>query len=70
MERFLVHQIYYIKEVISNDTNVAVGVNVRNIGAENEETAIGKFVKNVDFPPKSVKLDLIAFPLKGLIKID
>ena len=70
MKRFLVYQIEYTHKLTSNVNNIGVGVNIRNIGAESEEEAIGKFVKNVKERSEATKLNIECFPLVNLTKID
>lgn len=72
MKRYLVYQCIIIGIVRNRngDTNIDVGVNARNVGANSEEEAIGKYILQTKDVGGVQKLDPQCIVLDSLKKID
>jgi|TARA_Y100000310_G_C20315793_1_gene638363 hypothetical protein len=71
MKRYLVYRMIITSdEIVGNQNNIQMETIIRNVGAKNEEEAIGKFEKlKLSIEPIK-KLDIRVFELDDLSKID
>jgi hypothetical protein len=74
-KRFLVYQTFIEKNKNNWDNKIGVNTLIRNVGAINENEALGKFINETkDIVSENMivekKLDPIVFELNNLIKID
>lgn len=70
-KRYLCYQQMVMKEeLIGTTNNITLETVIRNVGAKNQEEAIGKFVVETNKIQAQKKLEPVCFLLDNLTKID
>lgn len=70
-KRYLCYQQLVTKEeLVGTQNNIVIDILIRNVGAKNEEEAIGKFMKVSNKTEAKKKLNVECFLLDNLLNID